>query len=143
MKKIKVLKLGREKVDVYFNNFEYFQPNTHKCGDCHIRSVCAATGMSWMEVLEGLYQKARIMYEPVGSTETITALLADKGYKWIAIKPKRGEKRPTVSEFANDHKNEAYVMRVSSHVVGGKNGKYMDIWDCGDKSLYGYWLKSK
>lgn len=141
MKKIKILKLGREKVDVYFENFEYFQPNTHKCGDCHIRCICAATGLSWITVFDELCKKAREMKEPVGSTETITAVLNDYGFEWVPVKPIRGEARPIVSKFASDHKNDTYVMRISNHVVGGKNGKYMDIWDCGYKSLYGYWIK--
>ena len=143
MKKIRTLNLGREKVDVYFDNFEYFQPNTHKCGDCHVRCICAATGLSWLEALDGLYGKARAIQEPVGSTDSITAFLKDLGFEWKAIKPKRGESRPIVSEFAKKHKNDNYIMRVSNHVVGGKNGKYMDIWDCGNKSLYGYWVKKK
>ncbi len=143
MKKIKTLVLGKEKVDVYFNNFEYFQPNTHKCGDCHIRCICAVTDLSWIDALDKLYQKARKIQEPVGSTDTITEMLNEYGYKWVPVKPKRGESRPTVSDFAKCHKNANYVMRVSNHVVGGKDGKYMDIWDCGYKSLYGYWIKEK
>lgn len=141
MKKIKTMKLGREKIDVYFPNFEYFQPNIHKCGDCHVRCVCAATGKSWLEVFDGLYESARKEQYPLGSTENLTTYLKELGYEWVPIKPKRGESRPTVAEFAKEHPNDKYVIRVSSHVVGGKNGKYMDIWDCGDKSLYGYWIK--
>ena len=141
IKKIKTLNLGREKVNVYFKNFEYFQPNFHKVGDCHIRCICAATGKSWLEVFDGLVESARRNQWNVGLTENITEYLSTLGFKWYAIKPKRGERRPTVSEFADNHKSDAYVMRVSGHVVGGKDGKYMDIWDCGDKSLYGYWIK--
>lgn len=141
MKKLRTLKLGREKIDIYHDNFEYFQPNIHKCGDCHIRAVCAATGKSWLEVFDGLYEVARANQYPLGSTESITLYLEKLGYKWTAIKPKSGETRPTVSSFCNAHKKTNYVLRVSGHVVGGKNGKYQDIWDCGDKSLYGYWEK--
>jgi len=141
MKAIKTLCLGREKVKVYFKNFEYFQPNIHKCGDCHIRCICAATGKSWLEVFDGMVESARRNQWNLGLTENITDYLSSLGFEWHAVKPKRGESRPTVAEFAEQHKNDAYVMRVSNHVVGGTNGKYADIWDCGYKSLYGYWIK--
>jgi len=143
MKKIKTLDLGREKIDVYYDNFEYFQPNIHRCGDCHIRCICAATGLSWLEVFDKLVESARKNQWNVGEVDNITECLSDLGFTWVPIKPKRGEIRPTVARFARTHKDASYVMRVSNHVVGGHDGKYMDIWDCGYKSLYGYWIKEK
>lgn len=141
MKPLRTLKLGREKINIYFDNFEYFQPNIRKCGDCHVRAVAKATDKTWLETFDGLYEVARKSQYPLGSCESITDYLAGMGFKWVAIKPKRGSTRPTVSEFAKSHKKGSYVLRVSNHVVGAKNGKYYDIWDCGDKSLYGYWEK--
>ena len=143
MKKLKTLDLGKEKVDVYFDNFEYFQPNKHKCGDCSIRCICAAEGMDWYDVFDGLAASARANQWIIGLRENLTDYLSTLGYDWYPINPKRGERRPTVSGFARTHKNDTYIMLVANHVVGGKNGKYMDIWDCGSKSLYGYWLKRK
>ena len=141
MKPIRTLKLGREKINVYYDNFHYFQPNIHKCGDCHIRCICAATGKDWLEVFDGLYEVARKSQYPLGSTESITEYLGGLGYQWVAIKPKKGSSRPTVAEFTKSHKKGRYVLRVSNHVVGAHDGGYYDIWDCGDKSLYGYWEK--
>jgi len=141
MKLIRTLKVGREKINIYHDNFQYFQPNIHKCGDCHIRAVCAATGQDWLEVFDGLYKVAREMRYPLGSTESIEEYLKNYGFTWVPIKPKRGSSRPTVSEFAKSHAKDRYVLRVSNHVVGAYGGHYHDIWDCGDKSLYGYWEK--
>lgn len=141
MKLLRTLKIGREKVNIYHDNFQYFQPNIHTCGDCHIRAVCAATGEEWLEAFDGLYRVARKSQYPLGSTESITDYLGEKGFTWVAIKPKRGQSRPTVAEFAKSHTKGHYVLRVSNHVVGAHHGHYHDTWDCGHKSLYGYWEK--
>lgn len=143
IKKIKVLDLGREKVDVYYENFEYFQPNKRECGDCSIRSICAAEGMDWFDVFDGLSKSARANQWMMGIRENITDFVATLGYEWHPITPKRGERRPTVAAFAKSHPDDVYIMLIAGHAVGGKYGKYMDIWDCGYKSLYGYWLKKK
>lgn len=138
----KYLYLGkREKITVYYDNFQYFQPNTHKCGDCHVRAVAKATDKTWLETFDGLHATARINQDPLGSCENITEYLKPLGFTWHAIKAEKGKKKPTVAEFAKEHPDGKYVLRVSNHVVGAEGGKYYDIWDCGDKSLYGYWEK--
>ena len=141
MKVIKTIKDGRKKISVYFNNFQYFQPNIHTCGDCHIRCICAATGQTWLEAFDGLAASARKNQWNLGLRENITEYLATLGFQWHAICPKKGEKRPTVSDFAKTHTKGHYVLDISNHVVGAHHGKYYDIWDCGYKSMYGYWEK--
>lgn len=44
---LSVLKRGRQTIQVYHKNFEYYRPNTHKCGDCAIRAVAKALDVSW------------------------------------------------------------------------------------------------
>lgn len=31
-----------------------------------------------------------------------------------------------------------YVFEIAHHLVGLKDGKYYDLWDAADSSLYGY-----
>ena len=138
---IRFVKVGKKKIQVWHENFEYFQPNDHVCGDCSIRAVAKALNCSWEESLTKLYNSAMKIKEAPGSRETIGEVLKDNGFKWVATSPKRGEKRPTVANFAKDNYEGTYVFNVSSHVVTAVNGKYYDIWDSGDKSLYGYWVK--
>ena len=140
MKLLKTIRVGRRKdLKVYHDNFVYYQPNDHECGDCGIRAVAKALHSSWDVALRELYNTAIKMKEPPGSCDNITETLKPHGWQWIAIKPKRGEKRPTVSEFAKSHPDGNYICRVSGHLVCAQNGFYYDIWDSGDKSLYGYW----
>lgn len=138
---IRFVKVGKKKIQVWYDNFEYYQPNDHICGDCGIRAVAKALDCSWEESLTRLFNHAVKIKEAPESRENITETLKEYGFKWVATSPKRGEKRPTVSSFAKEHPNGTYVLNVSSHVVCAKDGKYYDIWDSGSKSLYGYWAK--
>ena len=138
---IKILRVGKKKIQVWHDNFEYYQPNDHICGDCGIRAVSKALDITWDDSLTTLYLNALKIKEAPGSCDNITDTLKNFNFKWVCIKPQKGTKRPTVSEFVKSHNSGTYICRVSGHVVCAKDGKYHDIWDCGDKSLYGYWEK--
>lgn len=135
-----ILVVGRRKIRYWHDNFEYYQPNDHVCGDCVIRAMTKAIGKSWKECLTILFEYAISMYEPVGSVENITEALMPYGFLWKPVNTGKGEKRPTVSEFAKQYKGKA-ILRVAGHVVAVQDGKYFDIWDSGDRSIYGYWTK--
>lgn len=92
---ISVLKRGRQTIQVYHNNFEYYQPNTHKCGDCAIRAVAKALDVSWEEALTLLYNTSRVVHEDPISTKTIGETLKFHGFAWKGFKPEEGGKRPT------------------------------------------------
>lgn len=133
--------VGRKKVHSYHDNFEYYQPNTHVCGDCAIRAITKAVGLTWRDAyLEACNATVKDMYT-FNETEGMKIYLATKGFKWVPIKPNKGETRPTVAEFAKEHTEGKYILNISNHFVACSGGKYYDIWDCGEKSLYGYWVK--
>ena len=138
---IRFVKAGKKKIQVWFDNFEYYQPNDHICGDCGIRAVSKALGLSWEDSLTLLYNTALKIKEAPGSCDCISECLKQFGFEWVPITPKRGGTRSSVSAFTKANNQGTYILRVSNHVVCAKNGKYYDIWDCGDKSLYGYWVK--
>ncbi|MBQ2015580.1 MAG: hypothetical protein II207_01100, partial [Clostridia bacterium] len=56
---------------------------------------------------------------------------------------KKGSKRPTVLSFTKEHKEGTYILSVAHHLTVCKDGKYYDIWDCGESCLYTYWEKIK
>lgn len=127
----------------YCRNYYYYQPNDHKCGDCSIRAVAGALDVKWEEALRILCDEAFKTRETPCAVDNIISALKPYGFKWVAIKPKKGEKRPTVTDFARDHADGSrYILRVSGHVVCAHDGNYYDIWDCGKKCLYGYLEKS-
>lgn len=138
--KAKTMKVGRRTIKYYSDNFEYFQPNSHICGDCTIRAIAKATNSSWYTVFDALVPIARELQMVLNEREVADKYLKSIGFTWVPIKVERGEKRPTVSGFAKVHQG-TYVLSVAGHLTSCKDGKFYDIWDCGAKSMYGYWVK--
>lgn len=140
-KTLRYLNCGRRCIPVYYENYEYFQPNTHKCGDCAIRAVAKALDVDWEEAMTYLYNTARKINEAPTSAKSITETLKLFGFVWEGFRVRKGEARPTVADFAKTHEVGRCILRASQHVVCAIGGKYYDIWDCGAKPVYGYWFR--
>jgi hypothetical protein len=122
----------------------YFQPNPNKndnVGDCVVRAMCKATGLDWDTVFKGLFDIAFEKKMMPNSDEVWQEYLIQRGFKYNKLTVKKGSKRPTVNEFATKNKQGTFVLRVANHVVTSLDGYYYDTWDCGHKSMYGYWSK--
>ena len=63
------------------------------------------------------------------------------GFEYHGISNKKGSKRPTVKSFSKTHKNGIFILSIAGHHVAAVDGNYYDTWDCGEKSLYGYFEK--
>lgn len=117
----------------------YYNPNPLKkeTGDCVIRALCKATGNSWDDVFNSLVSLA--FDEKVMPNNDNVWKKYIKAHGFVYNKFKRGTDRPTVQEFATKHKKGTYVLSIANHLVTCQDGYYYDIWDCGHKTLYGYW----
>lgn len=122
-------------------NGVYFQPNKHKTGDCSVRSICAAINVDWLDSFNLLVEKGIKFRTMPNDVKCIDSVLSDNNFVGVCKKLKRGEKRQTVNEFCKEHKKGIYVLRVCHHVVTVKNGKFYDIWDCGNEKIFKYWEK--
>lgn len=126
--------------------FVYFQPNkldvkdTH--GDCAVRCICKAEGVDWLVAYDALCAVARKIQAMPNTKVGYELFLKERGYTYHKISNAKGSKRPTVDSFAKEHKEGIYVLVVANHYVCCADGKYYDIWDCGDKCLYGYWERT-
>lgn len=128
--------------------YKYYQPNKKdlkdKYGDCTIRALSKALGLSWIETFDMTlpfcreYQTSNIFN---ADTQIEREILDRIGFAYYGISNKKGSKRPTVASFAKEHKNGIYIVKVANHVVAVVNGNYYDTWDSGYKSLYGYYKK--
>lgn len=125
--------------------FQYYQPNKldleDKFGDCTIRALSKALDVTWLEAFDKTIPLCRefqlmpnYMFFAKSAKKTAEAL----GLEHHTISNKKGTKRPTVNSFAKDHPTGRYICKVAHHVVAVVDGKYFDTWDCGNKSLYGY-----
>jgi len=130
-------------------NYVNFQPNPSWNGkgrynheDCSIRAVCAATGKTWEEVYDLLMETGKEVFDAQTSDQSVERALYKLGFQRCSVRVEKGSKRPTPSSLTRENPDKALVMRVSGHFVGGRNGLYMDCWDCGKKGIYTYYQKA-
>ena len=127
----------------------YFQPNKKDLkdnyGGCSVRCICKALDLDWKEAYKKLIPYILEYQCPfMGMTlEIYKKVFCDMGFEYYGISNKKGSKRPTVKEFAKDHPEGTYILSLAHHLVCVKDGKYYDTWDCGWKSLYGYYERKK
>ena len=132
------------------NNFKYYQPNQKDLkdnyGDCTVRALSKAFNCSWLEAFDVMipfcreYQCSNIFNLPSDIEREIMEKL---GFSYTGISNKKGTKRPTVKSFALSHPTGTYILNVANHEVALIDGIYYDTWDCGYKSLYGYYQKTE
>lgn len=127
-------------------SYQYYQPNKKdlkdEYGDCVMRALTKALGKEWLTVFEEMIPLMREMQCPFNCKPCYQKYLEEyNGFTYQGISNKKGTKRPTVDSFAKSHKQGTYVLSVANHLVTVVDGKYYDTWDCGYKSLYGYWEK--
>lgn len=126
--------------------YKYYQPNKldlkDTIGDCQIRALCKVLGLEWREAFDLTIPLCRELQtytlfdcDLEKTHEAMRAL----GFEYTGISNKRGTKRPTVEQFAREHKTGRYIVKVAHHVVAVVDGQYFDTWDSGNKSLYGYY----
>lgn len=128
--------------------YVYYQPNKKdlkdRYGDCTIRALSKALNCTWLEAFDKMiplcreYQVSNVFDAPSIIEREIIGRL---GFNYVGVSNKKGSKRPTVDSFAKDHPEGIFILNVANHEVACVNGKYYDTWDCGYKSLYGYYEK--
>ena len=130
--------------------YAYYQPNKKdikdEVGDCQIRALCKALGLTWVEAFDLTVPICRELQTYTifgGDLKRTRGAMETLGFKYTGISNKKGSKRPTVEEFAKAHPTGTYIASVAHHVVAGGDGKYYDTWDCGYKSLYGFYEKTE
>ena len=123
----------------------YYNPNPKKLGtnDCVIRSICKATDKDWDVVYRELCEIGFELKVMPNADESWKEYLMRNHFIQHKVSNRKGMKRPTVSSFAAQNKKGTYILRVANHLVACVDGYYYDTWDCGDKSLYGYWEKKE
>jgi len=109
---------------VYFNN----NPKEKNTGDCVIRAVSKALGVSWLQAYMDLYVLGMQLGDLANSDAVWTAYLKNKGFKKRII-PDTCPDCYTVGQFAADHDEGVYVLGTGSHAVTVVSGDVYDAWD--------------
>jgi len=128
------------------NGYKYYQPNNKdlkdKTGDCQVRALSKALNLSWLEAFDLTIPICRRMQTYTifdGDLDKTIEAMAELGFVYQGISNKKGTKRPTVKSFAAKHKTGTYILKIAHHVVACVDGTYYDTWDCGNRSMYGYY----
>ena len=119
-----------------FVNFNANPKNKLGC-DCVVRAISTAMKEDWITVYRELCDLGAELYDMPFNKDVFGEYLKRKGWIWHPCKSENG-KRPKVCNF--DKANSA-ILRVANHLVYVSDNKYYDTWDCGNKSVYGYWSK--
>ena len=110
--------------------YKYYQPNKldlkDKYGDCAVRCICKAEDIEWLEAYDLMYKISRKVQSPLNCKVGFEHIVKTLGYEYGKISNKKGSKRPTVKEFAKQHKEGTYICVVASHYVTVKDGIYYD-----------------
>lgn len=109
-----------------------------RTGDCAVRAISVALGISW--------EQAYVMLAETGFQ---MGLLMNMDVVWGAILRQHGFKRYfpecedciTVKEFCEEHPKGTYAIKADDHVVAAIDGKYYDAWNSGNEYVIYYWSK--
>lgn len=117
-------------------------PKRKKTGDCSTRALCQATNTPWVKVIEMQCEESkRSCYDPT-SPQVAEALLERLGFVKMKKPFKPNGKTYCVQEMDElVGPSDIALVQVANHWVCVKGKRYIDIWDCGRKSVYRYFVK--
>lgn len=102
--------------------------------DCVTRAISLATGLSYAEVQDKLYYIAQL-FDCEQLCVCCYQHLLDNVFKFDKIYCKG----MTVEEFANQHRDGTYILRMNGHLSCLIDNVLYDIWDCRYKELTDVW----
>ena len=116
-------------------------PNHSRVGDCAVRAIAKATGRDWEEAYTALCAKGFELRDMPSSDAVWGRLLRDEGFHRRVI-PETCPDCYTVAQFAVDHPDGVYVVKVDGHVVACEGGDYFDSFDSGEEAPIWYYEKT-
>lgn len=129
---------------------KYFEfnvnPKNRKTGDCSTRALVGTLKISYEEALQlQMKWSLKTYYDPT-SKQVMEKVLNEFGYikmkqprKWDGTKYTVREMDQLLSE---KQMQEGVLITVANHHTCITGGVIQDIWDCGNKSVGNYYIKS-
>lgn len=123
-------------------SYKFYNANPSKklVGDCVIRAISKASGLSWKTVHLLTAIESNKQDDIQNSNVVWGAILRELGFSKYAI-PNTCPDCYTIRDFCYDHPFGIYVLATGSHVVAVEDGNYYDSWDSGDEVPIYYWRK--
>lgn len=117
-------------------------PAGRNVGDCSVRAISAALGISWEDAYAEIAKAGFLMADMPSSNSVWGAVLRQHGFYRHAI-PNTCPDCYTMEQFAEDHPDGIYVVGTGNHVATIRDGWIMDAWDSSMEVPVYYWQKEE
>ena len=121
--------------------WRYYNPNPVRdspVGDCSVRAIAKALGVSWDEAHDLLSHNAKLMGDIQNANSVWGSVLRQHGFKRAAI-PNYCPDCYSAKEFCEDHPYGVYVLGFGNHVATVIDGDLYDSWDSSHEIPQYYW----
>lgn len=119
-----------------FNN----NPTGRKTGDCAVRAISAALGISWDDAHYMLSELSRAMGEMPSADDVWGAVLRQHGFKRSAI-PNSCPDCYSAEDFAQDHPYGTFVLGFGGHCATVIDGVILDAWNSSNEVPVYVWYR--
>lgn len=117
-------------------------PAGRRVGDCAVRAIAAALGLTWDEAFDEIAQAAKWMGDMPSSDAVWGAVLRANGFYRRAI-PNECPDCYTAADFCEDHPDGVFVLGFGGHVATVIDGHIYDSWDSSREIPQFYWFKGE
>ena len=119
--------------------------NNNPCGksigDCAVRAVSAALGLTWYEAFDVLTAEARSACDMPSADAVWGAVLRNAGFNRSAISNSCPECY-TAADFCREHPRGVYVLAFGGHVATVRDGVLLDSWDSSNETPIYYYRRA-
>lgn len=123
--------------------WEMYNPNPvgRSVGDCAVRAVSKALGVSWEKAYAMIAANGFAMGDMPSSNSVWGAVLRQNGFSRSAIENTCPDCY-TAEDFAKDHPKGVFVLGFGNHTCCIVDGTIFDSWDSSSEIPQYYWTKS-
>lgn len=115
-------------------------PTGRRVGDCAVRAVAKALGISWHEAFKELVAQALIEGDMPSADAVWGNVLARNGFRRYIV-PNSCPNCYTAADFAADHPQGVFVLGFGGHTAAVVDGVLYDSWDSSSLVPQYYWYR--
>lgn len=109
-------------------------------GDCAVRAVQVALGISWEAAYTEICLKGYLLSDMPSSNAVWGAVLRDHGFKRATI-PDSCPECYTAENFCRDNPDGIHVLGFNNHVATAIFGNLYDAWDSSQEIVQYMWYR--
>lgn len=124
--------------------WKYFNPNPagRNVGDCAVRAVSAALGISWEDAYREIADAGFDMADMPSSNAVWGAVLRKHGFYRANI-PDFCPDCYTAEDFAHDHPKGVFILGFGTHTACIRDSVILDSWDSSQELPQYFWYRGE